>query len=661
MQNPSQINNPAGAPVNIAREAIKQIALRRVEPTPDNYEAIYYEIAGIKNPNPKAEKINGEAMLEVANDDAFMNAFKKALRQLPNQTTDQHNWIHRWEKLITKADWDKLPDILNQGMGASITESTQWPEVIRTLLIGWETRYIRLSLSQKKEMLERVLINYGGEKDLPEKISAMVEAWEQFTISQANQESSLAAKAEQVDKANELIGNNIQAEAKSETVALVENDENTITCTNVTNTTTNEENALPPYDSNEFHETFRILQDILKQSLINGLVTRLDGYPDLKEEALTLVEQSESARKLKDWKAIAKNFRALLVRVELIGANEDGMKQDLLRLLKLLIDNISELVSEDEWLRGQISVVQTIVSSPLERALIQDAEKSLKEVIYKQGMLKHSLSEAKGAFKTMIGTFMERLAFMSESSSTYHEKVESYSVKLLETEDILEINDILENLMNDTNAMQTDIVRSRDSLLEQRVHVDRSQLEILKLQQELLKLSDKVRTDQLTGVLNRRGLDEALKVEIARAQRSEKQLSVAFIDIDNFKTMNDTFGHDVGDRALQHLAKLMQDTVRPTDVVSRMGGEEFVVLLPDTNIEEAVITVTRLQRALTRTLFMQNNQKLLITFSAGISLLKTGESEASVIGRADQAMYLAKKSGKNRVMTEEDLNSIHHL
>jgi diguanylate cyclase len=652
MLNPSPINNPAGAPVNIAREAIKQIALRRIEPTPDNYEAIYNEIAGIKKPKPKAEKINGEAKREDAYEDAFITAFKKALRQLPNQTTDQHNWIHRWEKVITKADWDKLPDILSEGMGASISHSTQWPDVIRTLLLGWETRYIRLTLAQKKEMLERVLINYGGEQDLPNKLSAMVDAWEQFTINQSGNELISA-------EASALVEDSMPEHSDSEQ----SNSEESMPAqsTALMTETPAEMASLPPYDSNEFHETFRILQDILKQSLNHGLITRLDGYPDLKEDALDIVEQSEKARKLKDWQSVAKSFRALLVRVELIGANEEGMKQDLLRLLKLLIDNISELVSEDEWLRGQISVVQTIVSSPLERALIQDAEKSLKEVIYKQGMLKHSLSEAKGAFKNMIATFMDRLAYMTESSGTYHEKVESYSEKLLLTEDILEINELLENLMNDTNAMQTDIVRSRDALLEQRVHVDRSQQEIRKLQQELVKLSDTVRTDQLTGVLNRRGLDEALKVEIARAQRSQTKLSVAFIDIDNFKTMNDTYGHDVGDRALQHLAKLMQDTVRPTDVVSRLGGEEFVVLLPDTNIDEAVITVTRLQRALTKTLFMQNNQKLLITFSAGISLLKTGESEASVIGRADQAMYLAKKTGKNRVMTEMDADHAHHL
>jgi diguanylate cyclase len=116
---------------------------------------------------------------------------------------------------------------------------------------------------------------------------------------------------------------------------------------------------------------------MLKQSLNHGLIPRLDGYPELKEEARQIFILTEKSRKLKDWQFMAKQFRALLVRVELMGANEEGMKQDLLRLLKLLIDNISELVADDEWIRGQIAVVQTIVSSPLERALIQDAEKSL--------------------------------------------------------------------------------------------------------------------------------------------------------------------------------------------------------------------------------------------------------------------------------------------
>jgi diguanylate cyclase len=270
-------------------------------------------------------------------------------------------------------------------------------------------------------------------------------------------------------------------------------------------------------------------------------------------------------------------------------------------------------------------------------------------------MLKRSLTEAKNSFKNMLSIFVDRLGYMSESSGNYQLKIGNYAEKLSETDDILQINELLENLMKDTHTMQAEIVRSREALLNQRENVETSQEKIRKLQEELSQLSDAVRVDQLTGVLNRRGLDEAIAKEISRAQRGSNLLSVAFLDIDNFKSLNDTYGHNAGDGALQHLAKVMQATVRPTDVVSRFGGEEFVILLPDTDVEQAVTTVKRLQRALTKQFFMSNNEKLLITFSAGVALLKAGETETTVLSRADQAMYLAKKSGKNRVMTEGDL------
>jgi len=133
---------------------------------------------------------------------------------------------------------------------------------------------------------------------------------------------------------------------------------------------------------------------------------------------------------------------------------------------------------------------------------------------------------------------------------------------------------------------------------------------------------------------------------------------VALLDIDDFKHFNDSYGHHVGDTALQHLANVIQDTLRPTDIAARFGGEEFVILLPDTNIDDAVETISRLQRALTKQFFLGNNERLLITFSAGVALFKETEEQAEVLNRADQAMYLAKKSGKNRVMTEVDLEKI---
>ena len=89
--------------------------------------------------------------------------------------------------------------------------------------------------------------------------------------------------------------------------------------------------------------------------------------------------------------------------------------------------------------------------------------------------------------------------------------------------------------------------------------------------------------------------------------------------------------------------------------MSRFGGEEFVILLPETNLEQAVEIITRLQRLLTKQFFLGNSERLLITFSAGVSLFAAGEEQTAVLNRADQAMYLAKKAGKNRVMTEVDL------
>ncbi len=627
MSNISKQNKSALVPLDIARETFKQMALRRVEPTPENYLLIYNEIAG----TPAKETLN--------------SAIRKALKQLPQETTEQSKWINRWEKLLTQDNWSALPTLLNDGMNTSVMYSKQWPDAIRELLQGWDAKHIGLDLARRKEALERVLINFGNDPLLAQKIQVMASGWKQYGVSKNDIQTSPLVDAESM---GDEVATRYPLVEPSKKSSLATNSDKILA----------EEPVTVEKESDPFQENFRILQDMLKQSLNHGLIPRLDGYPELKEEALQIFILTEKARKLKDWQFMAKQFRALLVRVELIGANEEGMKQDLLRLLKLLIDNISELVSDDQWIRGQIAVVQTIISSPLERAMILDAEKSLKEVIFKQGMLKHSLTEAKNSFKNMIAIFVERLGNMSNSSGTYQEKIGNYAGKLSETDDIVQINMLLENLMKDTHTMQTDIVRSREALLEQRDHVESSQEKIRKLEEELSQLSETVRVDQLTGVLNRRGLDEAMVREVARAQRVGGQLSVALLDIDNFKSFNDTYGHHVGDSALQHLAKVIQETVRPTDVAARFGGEEFVILLPDTSLDQAVATIARLQRALTKQFFLGNNERLLITFSAGVSLFKLNEEPVMVLNRADQAMYLAKKTGKNRVMTEDDLSRI---
>ncbi|MDH4285329.1 MAG: GGDEF domain-containing protein, partial [Gallionellaceae bacterium] len=196
-------------------------------------------------------------------------------------------------------------------------------------------------------------------------------------------------------------------------------------------------------------------------------------------------------------------------------------------------------------------------------------------------------------------------------------------------------------------------LRSHKELVAARKKAQEAEERVRELEQKLEQTSELVHADQLTGALNRRGMEETLEREIKRSERQKTPVSLALLDIDNFKQLNDTLGHQAGDRALAHLAKVIKEALRPTDAVARYGGEEFIIILPDSGLPEAVETVIRLQRELTKKFFMNENQRLLITFSAGVALRGENEEAEVVIGRADQAMYRAKKSGKNRVFPAE--------
>lgn len=589
----------------IARETIKQMAVRRVEPTPENYTQIYLEISG-----------------KPAKEDAA-SALRKALKQLPHDSMEQTNWVNRWEKVLKQDNWQGLGDLLKEAMQQQLSHSTKWPRAIRTLMQGWDDKRTGMEPARKREMLERVLINFGSDDTLSDKLLGMANNW-------------------------------LPADARVESIPVPELAElNSAAPVAVAITPLTKEEL--PSEVQQFHGAYTILQTLLKQTLQLGLIPRLEGYPDLQSEAVALRDSAERAKKVKEWEALAKSLKALLMRVEVIGAKEDDVRGDIIDLLHLLLSNIGELVIEDSWVSGQVYAVQSIISGPLDRTKLKQAEKSLKEVIYKQGLVKHSLVEARNSFKTLISSFIDKLKYMGETSELYSGKIEGYAQALSQTDDLIKINELVNHLMRDTSVMQTDIMRSRDDLLNQQRAAGATQERMIKLQDELSQLSEVVRIDQLTGVLNRRGMDEAFSTEIARFHRSGELLTVALLDIDNFKSLNDQHGHAAGDSALKHLTAVVKRTVRPTDIVTRMGGEEFVVILPNTNLEEAVTIMSRLQRSLTKEYFLGNNQKLLITFSAGVALFEPEDDVSSILLRADQAMYLAKKSGKNRVMTEVDL------
>lgn len=155
-------------------------------------------------------------------------------------------------------------------------------------------------------------------------------------------------------------------------------------------------------------------------------------------------------------------------------------------------------------------------------------------------------------------------------------------------------------------------------------------------------------TDQLTGLLNRYGLQRALQREQSEARRYHRPLSCLLIDLDNFKTVNDTYGHAAGDTALQQIANILTKAVRGSDMVFRHGGEEFLILLPETNLEGAAALAEKIRLAAEAQLF-GDGHIFPLTLSAGVASLSEHESGHDMIARADMALYSAKARGRNRV------------
>ena len=162
------------------------------------------------------------------------------------------------------------------------------------------------------------------------------------------------------------------------------------------------------------------------------------------------------------------------------------------------------------------------------------------------------------------------------------------------------------------------------------------------------KLKEVAEHDYLTGLLNRRKLSDLLQTEVARCRRYGSDLAIILLDIDFFKQTNDRLGHAAGDRLLVAVAKLLKETGRSCDVVGRWGGEEFLVICPETTLGGATVLAEKLRSSIDRVRFAEAGHK---TASFGVAGFLPQDTVQTLIYRADQAMYAAKQSGRNRVET----------
>ncbi|MFL6673473.1 MAG: GGDEF domain-containing protein [Massilia sp.] len=522
MSTPSSPQPPAAAlpnPADIAREAFRRLATRRIAPTPDAYHAIYNEIAGIAPEVPAA----GSA----ADAERVLAGLATRLADTPGELAE---FGHRFHRQVKLRDWDGYARLL----------------------------------------------------------------------------SHLVEKHVRKGSTIELLG--------------VENNDT------------------------------RMLRDMLSRTLAFALAALLAGNPALVSEAETLGDAVKLAHTEDALQDIAARLKELCYQIEIRSGDVAEQQELLLRLFRLLLDNVGELLDDASWMRGQIAAVQDLIAGPIDRRALEETMRGLKDVIYQQGQLKHGLTDLKLTVRGMVLTFIDRLGAVAASTGDFHARIGGFSRRISDATDIAGLHEVLGEILRETHQVQEQALQARDHMQQAHQEVQDAEQRILALEQQLQQMSDLAREDQLTGSLNRRGLDDMFERESARADRRDAPLCLALLDLDNFKRLNDTYGHGAGDSALQHLVRVVKQTLRPTDVIARLGGEEFVILLPDTTVDAAAASMTRLQRELTRHFFLHDHDKLLITFSAGVALRLPNEGQAALVQRADRAMYQAKQSGKNRVV-----------
>lgn len=582
------------SPAQIAKGALRRLAVAQQEPTPENYARAYAEEAGqaVAVMPDRARPLLDRMAARVLDDPARREELVSALMQ---------------------GRWDLVGSALDRGAQSASAQSQAWAAMIERLVRALQRGSRQWSAARKKESLQRVLD--GSRSDLnrlQQRMSSLLGAWE-------------------ADKANEPAEGEVGEGPEAPLAGPAAPD--------VQAAVTGRE----PLDWTGAIGPMR--------------VTIHAGLPEKDLRALELADRlAEQADRLVADGASVDCLQALTEtcsEIRRVYAHRHHLVDQLGQLCNELGQGLAELAEDDSWAQGQAQTLQARLAEGLNSRSVRAATEILADTRERHARVRSEREEARLALKQLIHRLLDEIGELGAHTDRFHENVGRH-VQAIEAADSIEsLTGVVRELLDDSRAVQDLVHQTQQRMASEHARARALEDQVRALEGELRKLSDEVATDALTQVANRRGLMQAFAVESARSEREGEtaSLAVGLLDIDNFKRLNDTLGHAAGDRALQALSAAVRERLRPVDHLARFGGEEFVVLLPGTPLTDAQQALTRLQRNLSASLFMHDDREVFVTFSAGVTVWRPGESLEAALQRADEALYEAKRTGKNRTCT----------
>lgn len=407
---------------------------------------------------------------------------------------------------------------------------------------------------------------------------------------------------------------------------------------------------------------------------------RLNLTTDLSNQRLSVIEEGITpfSGRLADVSSLIHDLIALQAPILTDDFNA-GRKQGILEELghedEVLLEKIaSELLSLISGLnipQGEMSLARELVGR-IERGLSLDALPGIIQDLV--GLVARLSSYNSEDFESYLlnltGQLAEVQAYVEASqqdellneetailTNEIHQDVEAIQKAMQDSNDLQQLkSNVSSQLMNIVKSV--DLFKQKEENRERRLH-DRylqlqSRLELMEEQTQQMKVHveaerHKALTDSLTSLPNRAGYDQQITSEYDRWRRYGQTFSIAVADLDLFKRINDSYGHQAGDKVLRLVATILTRQCRSTDFVSRYGGEEFVILMPATSAEQAVIAVDKIRHAVECSPFNFHGQPVQITLSLGVAEVQSDDSVEDLFGRADKALYEAKRLGRNRI------------
>ncbi|MHC4983735.1 MAG: GGDEF domain-containing protein [Planctomycetota bacterium] len=267
------------------------------------------------------------------------------------------------------------------------------------------------------------------------------------------------------------------------------------------------------------------------------------------------------------------------------------------------------------------------------------------------------IRETTSRLQAAVNHVLEYLGEAGRDQSAYGEKLAGFSGDLAKDAGGGQVAELVRGILSETQQ-----IIEKSEALESRL--GQSSQQIGELRQHLEEVQREAMTDALTGIANRKYFDATLRAGAKNAMETGDDLCLLMIDIDHFKRFNDTYGHLIGDEVLRVVARLLTENVKGRDTPARYGGEEFTVILPHTGLSNAATVAEQIRNALaSRKVHDKRTDQSYgtLTVSIGVAKFQPGEPLDTLIQRADQALYRAKNQGRNRVVTEDELDSVVDL